>query len=202
MDLSPSRRGGCASAADARKKLRYAVVSVVFVPIGQVLVQAFGLWFNDYTVASLLQAAIIAVPNFYANRRFVWRVTSRENLRFQVLVFWLALMLGVALATLFTSLVECAMADRAMVYRGAAVFLAQLLGLGIVWVGRFVMLDKWLFRRTHKAPDDDHRLIRGAGMDAVGSLEENNSRLFTLFLAGPKSATQFAGGAASPAAES
>jgi hypothetical protein len=135
------------------KKLRYLAVSVVFVPIGQILIQIFGLWLHNYTTASLLQAAIITVPNFFVNKHFVWRVTSSENLRSQALVFWVAVMLGVALATLFTHLVENAMADRTTLVRGAAVVVAQLLGLGIVWVGRFVVLDRWLFKLAGGTPE-------------------------------------------------
>ena len=133
-------------AEETRKKLRYAAVSMVFVPIGQILVQILGLWLHNYTTASLLQAAIITLPDFFANKHFVWRVSSRENLRRQVLVFWVAVMLGVALATLFTHLVESAMADRTNLVRGAAVLAAQLLGLGTVWVGRYLILDRWLFK--------------------------------------------------------
>ncbi len=144
---------------EARKKLRYATVSVVFVPIGQILVQIFGLWLHNYTTASLLQAAIVTVPNFFANKHFVWQVTSRENLRGQMLVFWAAVMLGVALATFFTHLVENAMADRTSLVRGAAVLVAQLLGLGIVWVGRFLILDRWLFKLAGDTPKHAGELI-------------------------------------------
>ena len=117
---------------ETRKKLRYAAVSVVFVPIGQILIQVLGLFLHNYTAASLLQAVIVTVPNFVANRHFVWRVTSRENLRGQMLVFCVAVLLGVALATLLTHLVETAMANGTTLVRGEAVLVAQLLGLGIV----------------------------------------------------------------------
>jgi putative flippase GtrA len=140
MGLSPLGTRG------AHKKLRYAAVSVVFVPAGQILIQLLGMWLHNYTAASLLAAAIVTIPNFFANKLFVWRIRSRENLRSQVLVFWVAMMLGVALATLFTYLVEAAIAEQATLIRGAAVFLAQLLGFGIVWVGRFLILDRWLFK--------------------------------------------------------
>ncbi|WP_245831306.1 hypothetical protein [Mycobacterium terramassiliense] len=135
------------------KKLRYAAVSVVFVPIGQILIQILGLWLHNYTAASLLQAAVITAPNFFANKHFVWRVTSRENVRSQVLVFWVAVMLGVALATLFTHLAEIATVHRAGLIRGTAVLAAQLLGLGIVWVGRFLILDRWLFKLAGDTPE-------------------------------------------------
>jgi putative flippase GtrA len=144
---------------EARKKLRYAAVSVLFVPIGQILIQILGLWLHSYTTASLVQAAIITVPNFFANKHYVWRVTSRENLRSQMLVFWVAVMLGVTLATLFTHLVENAMVDRTSLVRGAAVLVAQLLGLGIVWVARFLILDRWLFKLTGDAPERANEVI-------------------------------------------
>ncbi len=142
---------------EASKWLRYCGVSTVFVPLGQIAIQVFGFWLDSYTAASLLSAAVVTIPNFFANKNFVWRVTSRENLRRQMLVFWVAMMLGVALATFFTHVVENVMADHQRLSRGAFVFLAQLGGYGIVWVGRFLLLERWLFRpsdntQSHRAP--------------------------------------------------
>ncbi|WP_373121638.1 GtrA family protein [Mycobacterium marinum] len=140
--------GGLIASADtteARKKLRYVVVALVFLPIGQGLIQLLGPWLNNYTIASLLAAGIATVPNFFANKHFVWRATSSEDLHKQVLVFWTAVMLAVCLATWFTYLVDNAMADQATPARGIAVFGVQVLGFGAVWVGRFLILDKWLF---------------------------------------------------------
>lgn len=152
MDLSVSNLKAYASTEATRKKLRYATVSTVFVPIGQGLLQVLGVWFDNYTTASLVAATIVTVPNFLANKHFVWRLSSRENLRRQVLVFWVALMLGVLLATVFTYLVEKALVDESILIRGAAVLFVQLLGLGIVWIGRFLMLDRWLFKLAEDAP--------------------------------------------------
>jgi putative flippase GtrA len=134
-----------ARSEETREKLRYAGVPVVFVLLGQGLIQVFGPWL-DYTVASLLAAAIVTVPNFFANKHFVWRVTSRENLRNQVLAFLAAGLLGVSLATLFTHLVENALAGQTTLIRGAVVLIAQLLGFGIAWVGRLLILDGWLLQ--------------------------------------------------------
>jgi putative flippase GtrA len=153
MDLSAPSLIAYARTEEGRKKLRYCGVSVVFLPLGQILVQVLGLWLDNYTAASLLAAAVVTLPNFFANKHFVWRVTSRENLRSQMLVFWVAMMLGVTLATLFTHLVEITTADQGHLVRGAAVFFAQLLGYGIVWVGRFLMLDRWLFKLAGDRPE-------------------------------------------------
>src|SRR6185437_10650360 len=126
---------------EARKKLRYAAVSLVFFPLGQGLIQVLGLWLDDYTAASLLAWAIATVPGFFAYKRYVWWDMSRENLHRQLLVFWVAVMLTVSLTTLFSYLVQNAMADQAVLARGVAVFCAQMLGFVIVWVGRYLMLD-------------------------------------------------------------
>jgi putative flippase GtrA len=158
MDLSPSGLLAYARTDEGRKKLRYAGVSVVFVPLGQILIQVFGVWMN-FTTASLVSAAILTLPNFFANKRFVWRVTSSENLRSQVLVFWVAAMLGVTLATLLTKVVEGAMADRSPLVLRASVFVAQLVGFGIVWVGRFLILDRWLFKLAGDDPEHADEVI-------------------------------------------
>ncbi|EUA11877.1 gtrA-like family protein [Mycobacterium kansasii 732] len=135
---------------EARKKLRYTAVALVFLPIGQGLIQVLGPWLNSYTIASLLAAAIATVPNFFANKHFVWRVASGKksamNLHHQVLVFWTAVMLAVGLATYFTYLVDNAMAGHTTTVHGIVVFLVQMLGFGLVWIGRYLILDRWLFR--------------------------------------------------------
>jgi putative flippase GtrA len=134
-----------------RKLLRYAGVSVVFVPVGQVVIQLLGrlVFDRDYTKASIASAALLTLPNFFANKRFVWRDTSRDNLRTQVLVFWVAAMLGTAAATGLTWVVEQAVKGKSSLVESAAVFGAQLAGFGVVWVARFLVLDRWLFKATH-----------------------------------------------------
>ena len=159
MYLSASGLILYARTEEGRKKLRYAAVSAVFVPLGQTLIQVFGLWLYNYTAASLLSAAILTLPNFFANKFFVWRIMSRENLRSQVLVFWVAVMLALFLATLLTYLVEITMVDQTQFLRGAAVFFAQLLGYGLVWVGRFLMLDRWLFKLVGDTPEHADEVI-------------------------------------------
>jgi putative flippase GtrA len=163
MNVSPSALLAHARSAEGRKQLRYVGVSVVFVPVGQILVQILGAVFDgNFTKASIVASAILTVPNFFANRHFVWRVENRDNMRTQVLVFWTAAMLGVTLATLLTFAVENALGPSeggvAPLSTRIAVFFAQLAGFGIVWVIRYLVLDRWLFKITHHGeeptPDD------------------------------------------------
>lgn len=150
MNVTPGRLLEHARSDEGRKQLRYIGVSVVFVPLGQVFIQIFGLLLDrNYTLASVISAAILTLPNFFANKIFVWKVSSKDNLRTQVLVFWVAAMLGVTLATTLTYFVEKLVSNQSAVIEAAAVMCAQLLGFGVVWVGRYLILDKWLFKVTH-----------------------------------------------------
>ena len=164
---------------EGRKQLRYAFVSIVFVPVGQALIQFtayFGFdeqhtllsdgsvqWLKDhvgpwvfeqnFTVASIVSAAMLTFPNFFANKYFVWRDTASGRLRTQVIVFWVAAMLGVTCATLLTFLVESRVKDQGGLVESVSVFFAQLLGFGIVWVARYLVLDRWLFKVTNDGDD-------------------------------------------------
>jgi MFS family permease len=156
MNVSPSALLAHARSEEGRKQLRYVGVSVVFVPLGQVFVQIFGS-FMTFTAATLLTSAILTLPNFFANKHFVWRVDSKDNLRTQVLVFWVAAMLGVTFATVLTYLAE-QLTIESNLLRRLVIFGAQVLGFGTVWVIRYLILDRWLFKITHDGeeptPDD------------------------------------------------
>ena len=107
-------------------------------------------------VGVFVAAAILTIPNFFANRLLVWKDTTKDRLRTQILVFWVAAMLGVTIATSLTYVVEQQVHDEGII-EPIAVFFAQLLGFGIVWVGRYIILDRWLFKVTHhgEEPDED-----------------------------------------------
>ncbi len=158
MNFAPSTVVSHARSVEGRKQLRYAGVSLVFVPLGQVLIQVLGaLVFTtevagadetNWVAASLTSAAILTLPNFYANKRFVWRDVSKDSLRTQVLVFWLSAMLGAGFATALTFLADWAIHGHGWVEQ-VAVFVAQLTGFGVVWIGRYIILDRWIFKATH-----------------------------------------------------
>lgn len=156
MKVSPSGLWAHARSDEGRKQLRYLGVSVFFVPVGQVMIQIVGrLLDGNYTAASVICAAILTIPNFFANKYLVWKNTAKDNLRTQVVVFWVAAMLGVTLATLLTFVVQNATEQSSELVRSVAVIVAQLTGFGIVWVIRYLVLDKWLFKVTHHGDEPD-----------------------------------------------
>lgn len=166
MNISRSSVLAHAKSPEGRKQLRYAGVSVFFVPVGQVLIQLLGKFVFDrnYTAASVASALILTLPNFFANKYFVWRETSKDNLRTQILVFWIAAVIGVTFATSLTWLVEKQVHDEAAWIEASAVFIAQLVGFGVVWVARYLVLDRWIFKVIHHGEepgDDDLDMLHG-----------------------------------------
>lgn len=154
MKLSPSGLLEHAKSEEGRKQLRYAGVALVFVPVGQVLVQILH-WATAIhdSFCILISACILTLPNYFANKVYVWRDTSRDNLRTQVLVFWVAAMLGTGFAMGFAYVSDELTENLSLALQSACLFMAQLAGYGIVWVARYFFLDLWLFRATHHGAD-------------------------------------------------
>ena len=80
-----------------------------------------------------------------------------------MLVFWVAAMLGVTLATLLTAVVEHLTRHESHLVQGLSVFVAQCVGFGLEWIGRYLILDKWLFKVTHhgEEPEQYHDVVAG-----------------------------------------
>ncbi len=158
VNLSPSKVLEHAKSPDGRKQLRYAGVSAVFVPLGQALVQLIW-WLTPWSkpISILAAAAVLTIPNYFANKNFVWRDTSRDRMRTQITVFWVAAMLGTGFAMGLAALSEVFTQDRSELTQAFWLFLAQLGGYGLVWVGRYLFLDRWIFKVTHhgEEPDED-----------------------------------------------
>lgn len=137
---------------EGRKQLRYAGVSLSFVPvsIAMILVLA-GLLRSpggqrQYALASALTTAILAIPTLLAYRRWVWQATSLDRVRLQVAVFWVASVLGAIVATTLTAVVQRLSRGQSYPVQATTVLVAQGCGYGLVWIARYLILDKWLFR--------------------------------------------------------
>lgn len=154
-----------------RKLLRYSAVSLVFVPLGQVFVQVFYWLFAMREMWAVIATSVILTPpNYYANKRFVWRHKAKDNMHTEILVFWVAAILGTAsaaaLVTVAAHLVP--QAEYGAKMHALALFVAQLVGFGIVWVARFVFLDKLLFKAANDHVDDGIVLSTDPSSDSTG----------------------------------
>jgi putative flippase GtrA len=141
-----------------RKLLRYSAVSAVMVPVGQVLLNAavHALGWHPL-VANVVIATVFTPATYLLNKLWVWRNHDRDRVAREAAIFWASAVLGVLCST-FTLWVGVTLVDtthNAVI--GAITFLiAGLVGFGLVWIGRFLFLDHFVFRSmsdTVSAPE-------------------------------------------------
>lgn len=161
MKLTPAGLLAHAKSDEGKKQLRYAAVSAVFVPLGQIMVQILRWVFGVNEVwAVLIGACALTIPNYFANKYVVWRDKSKDNRATEVTVFWLAAILGTSFAMGFVWLAGRWFPEESgKLVHGVAIFGAQLLGYGIVWVARYVFLDRLIFKATHHGEEPPQELL-------------------------------------------
>src|SRR5690606_32266968 len=122
--------------------LRYSMVSVVGVVVTQVaLVVLIGI-FDQHPVASNVAAvSLAAVPAFVLNKRWVWNRDGKVSLRREVLPFWVFTLAGLLLSTGLVAVAHSVSNSQVLVNA------ANLAGFGVLWVAKFLFLDKVIFGR-------------------------------------------------------
>jgi putative flippase GtrA len=141
---------------DGRKKVRYALVSVVAVPVGSVALFAFGLAINhNAVIPALLGNSVGAVPSYVLNRYWVWGKTGKNHLVKEILPFWIITLVGIGfslgvahLAGTYTKHHHIGGAERSGI-----LVLANLAGFAVLWVVKYVIFNKVLFVVRHHDAD-------------------------------------------------
>jgi putative flippase GtrA len=133
-----------------RKALRYSMVSVVAVVVSQgTLWICHGLLGWGPIVANVVAVFVGAIPSYLLNRAWVWgRRGSHDWLR-EVVPFWVFAFIGLCLSILFVA--GAARWSEAT----AVVSLANLSAFGILWIGRYLVLDQLLFRALDRVDDEE-----------------------------------------------
>jgi putative flippase GtrA len=131
------------------KLARYSAASVAGVSVGvPVLAIAYGVLGWNELVANLVSVTLGAIPNYLINRYWTWHQTGRNRLWGEVIPFWVMSVLGMIL-----SLFAVAYADHRW-GTTLAVVLAQLSGFAAVWLAKFLVLDRIMWRIVHDLQPD------------------------------------------------
>ena len=131
-----------------QKLVRYSMASVVGVVLGQSLLLAFyaGLdW--DAVPSNILAVVLSTIPVYVINRSWVWSKSGSNSFLREVLPFWTMALAGLALSTLLVNIAN-QHSDAAIV-----ISLANLAGFGMLWVGKFLVLEHLLFREADAEAD-------------------------------------------------
>ena len=134
------------------KLARYLGVCLAIAPVWLLLVALLRLVVGDnLTVVSLLAATLLVVPNFLANKYLVWQAKDLANVHFEIMVFWVLAVLGLAAATATTFALESVFDSETGLAATAVVGLGQALGFGSVLALRYIVLDRYVFRPPNVA---------------------------------------------------
>jgi hypothetical protein len=127
---------------------RYSALSLLTVPVGYSLfLLARQLWDVNAGLLNLAVGNVLTVPSFFMYRWLVWREGSGRGIPAELFSFWQTVMVGALASSAFMAVV-----DLLFDVGGAVLILAGLTGQGIIFIARFVWLDRVTFSRGPAEP--------------------------------------------------
>lgn len=123
------------------KLIRFGAVSAFNVVFGQVLLFSAQLAMGLSPVpANIFAVTLGTIPAYVLSRYWVWNKRGKNRIVKEVIPFWTLALLGFALSTAAVWFVDTRW-DPSPV----AINLTNLVAFGVIWMAKFVVLDKILF---------------------------------------------------------
>jgi putative flippase GtrA len=136
--------------ADYRKMSKYSAVSAVAFPATQIiLLICTGPLDMSGVQANLTAVTLMSVPAYILNRYWVWGKKDKNRFTTEILPFWIVTLVGLVLSTIFAHYAD-QWSDSPL-----AINLANALGFGVVWIFKFLILDKAMFGAHRHFPVDE-----------------------------------------------
>lgn len=133
--------------AQGAKLIRFGAVSAFNVILGQVLLftsQVALEW--PAVAANVFAVSVGAVPAYMLSRYWVWEKRGKNQIMREVIPFWTLALIGFAISTLAVWYVDTRWDVGPLV-----VNLTNLAAFGVIWVAKFAILDRVLFK-AEEAP--------------------------------------------------
>ncbi|MCA1691350.1 MAG: GtrA family protein [Acidimicrobiales bacterium] len=137
-----------ARSPEGKKLVRYSMVSVIAVAVSQVvLLVAFGIFHLSARTSNITAVLISAIPSYYLNRAWAWGKRGRSNLMREVVPFWVMALIGLVFSTWAAGFAESHADEITSSHLGTTliVMAAALGAFGVLWIAKFVILNKVLF---------------------------------------------------------
>jgi putative flippase GtrA len=161
-----------------QRAIRYTATSVICVVITQVLIVVFyrvvkldvetvagrSLHLGPPEQANLAATMLTSVPAFILNKYWVWGKRGKAHLRREVLPFWLFTVAGWIISTGMVALVTDLAGDNET-EKTILVMAANIMGFGVLWVLKYIFLDKIMFGTDHHTPYDEDIELEEAGIE-------------------------------------
>ncbi len=153
VDVASERREDPPPDPAASRRLtvavRYVVVSAVNVVNHQaLLLLAHAVWGWSGGAANVFAAVLAAIPGYLLSRHWVWSVRGAHSVRAEIIPFWTLALLGLIVSTILAE-----GADR-LFESSLAVAAGSLAGYLVVWVVKFLVLNRIFERSARRATRD------------------------------------------------
>lgn len=141
MPTATEPKRSLAAAPGKARLLRYGTVSAINI-VGHQGILAVANTGLDIPggPANAIAASIMSIPAYLLSRNWVWQVDGKHSVTGHVLPFWVITVLGLLVSTGMAALAQ------SLFGKGLAVNIAAFLGYFIVWVIKFLVLER-LFGR-------------------------------------------------------
>ena len=136
-----------------RKLIKYSMVSMISIVVSQVVQFGTFVLTHNGVLASVVAVAVGTVPSYELNRRWTWRKNGPSHLWREIVPFWVMSFIGLVFSTLCVFFAERWAEDRGLTKAHTALLLnlASLFAFGLLWIGKFVIINRLLFHRDHHA---------------------------------------------------
>jgi putative flippase GtrA len=126
----------------AEKGVKFLTVSAFNVVFGQCLLVLANAGFGwSFVPSNFFAVGISAGPAYVLSRYWVWQKRGKSHFWKEVVPFWGLAFLGLVISTILVAMAEN-YSDMTLVLMGT-----NLLAFGCVWVAKFFILDRVLFRQ-------------------------------------------------------
>src|SRR3954469_7400113 len=156
VNLSPSALLAHSRTEAGKRAIRYSATSLICVGITQVLIVVFYKGMTWSEVESNLAATMLtSIPAFALNKYWVWGKRGRAHMRREVLPFWAFTIAGWALSTGAVWVAAHHLGTPQSGLRTIGVMAASIFGFGLLWILKYIFLDKIMFGTDHHTPYDE-----------------------------------------------
>lgn len=130
------------------------MVSAIAIVVSQtVLVIAHAILDWSPIVSNIVAVGVSSIPSYLLNRAWVWGKTGSHNVFREIVPFWTFAFVGLGLSVLFVWM-AAKWSDATIV-----VSAANLSAFGILWVGRYIILDQLLFVALEHVHEEDEPVV-------------------------------------------
>lgn len=133
---------------EGKKWVRYSMVSIISVIVSEILLFiAFGVLHWSARASNIWAVCLSAVPSYWLNRAWAWGKRGRSHFLKEVVPFWTMALIGLALSTWAADYAESNAyhVTSSHLVTTLIVMCASLGAFGVLWIGKFVILNKLMF---------------------------------------------------------